>query len=196
MAGIQNPAGCRPSRPVPVVAFHGTADPFVSYTGGLGPSALKLAAPDGSRRTLGQVLGKAAQNCKGPSIPVIAAAWAKRNGCAPKPSDRKVATGVTLIAFSCPKGDEVELYRVTGGGHAWPGSPVSKEIASVVGYTTMAISADQIMWSFFAAHSAAALSITAAAPSCHPRARAVRSGPSVPAAACAGPPGPRPRGRG
>jgi polyhydroxybutyrate depolymerase len=41
---------------------------------------------------------------------------------------------------------------VTGGGHAWPGSPVSKAIAPVVGYTTMAISADQIMWAFFVAH--------------------------------------------
>jgi len=29
---------------------------------------------------------------------------------------------------------------------------VSKELASVIGYTTTAISADRIMWSFFAAH--------------------------------------------
>ena len=152
VAGIQNPAGCRPSRPVPVVAFHGTADPFVPYLGGVGPGTLKLEAPDGSKRTLGQVLGKNAAKAKGPTIPENTAAWARRNGCAPTPSDRKVASEVTLIAYSCPKGDEVELYRVTGGGHAWPGSPVSKEIASVVGYTTMAISADRIMWAFFAAH--------------------------------------------
>jgi len=152
VAGIQDPHGCRPSRPVPVVAFHGTADPFVPYLGGVGPGTLKLQAPDGSQRTLGQVLGKNAAKAKGPTIPENAAAWAKRNGCAPAPSDRKVASDVTLIAYSCPKGDEVELYRVTGGGHAWPGSPVSKEIAPVVGYTTMSISADQIMWAFFAAH--------------------------------------------
>jgi polyhydroxybutyrate depolymerase len=152
VAGIQNPGGCRPSRRVPVVAFHGTADPFVPYLGGIGPASLKLAAPDGSQRTLGQVLGGNAAKIKGPTIPQNTAAWAKRNGCAPRPSDRKVATGVTLIAYSCPKGDQVELYRVTGGGHAWPGSPVSREIAMVVGYTTMAISADQIMWAFFAAH--------------------------------------------
>ncbi len=152
VAGIQNPPGCRPSRPVPVVAFHGTADPFVPYLGGIGPASLKLAAPDGSHRTLGQVLGKNAAKVKGPTIPENAAAWARRDGCAPTPSDRKVASGVTLIAYPCPRGDQVELYRVTGGGHAWPGSPVSKEIASVVGYTTMAISADRIMWAFFVAH--------------------------------------------
>jgi polyhydroxybutyrate depolymerase len=152
VAGIQNPAGCRPSRPVPVVAFHGTADPFVPYLGGVGPASLKLPAPDGSHRTLGQILGKKATTLKGPTIPDNTAAWAKRNGCASGPTKRNVAPRVTLIAYSCPKGDAVELYRVTGGGHAWPGSPVSKTIAPVVGYTTMAISADQIMWAFFVAH--------------------------------------------
>jgi polyhydroxybutyrate depolymerase len=152
VAGIQDPAGCRPSRPVPVVAFHGTADPFVPYLGGIGPGALALEAPDGSHRTIGQVLGKNATKVKGPTIPQNTAAWAKRNGCAPTPSDRRVAPDVTLIAYSCPKGAQVELYRVTGGGHAWPGSPVSREIAPVVGFTTMAISADKIMWAFFAAH--------------------------------------------
>ena len=154
VAGIEDPAGCHPSRPVPVVAFHGTADPFVSYTGGLGPSSLKLAAPDGSGRTLGQGLSKETLKKlrSGPSIPAVTAAWARRNGCTPRPTERSVATSVTLIAYSCPHGNDVELYRVSGGGHAWPGSAVSREIASVVGYTTMAISADQIMWAFFAAH--------------------------------------------
>jgi polyhydroxybutyrate depolymerase len=152
VAGIQNPAGCHPSRPVPVVAFHGTADPFVPYLGGIGSASLKLPAPDGSHRTLGQALGKKASKFKGPTIPDNTAAWAKRNGCAPSPTERSVATRVTLITYSCPKGDAVELYRVTRGGHAWPGSPVSKAIAPVVGYTTMAISADQIMWAFFVAH--------------------------------------------
>ncbi len=152
VAGIQNPAGCHPSRPVPVVAFHGTADPFVPYLGGVGTAALKLAAPDGSHRTLGQVLGKNAAKVKGPTIPENTASWAKRNGCAPAPTDRSVAPRVTLIAYACPHGRDVELYRVTGGGHAWPGSAISRAIAPAVGYTTMAISADQIMWDFFVAH--------------------------------------------
>ncbi len=152
VAGIQNPAGCRPSRPVPVVAFHGTADPFVPYNGGVGPAALKLPAADGSQRTLGQALGKKAAKFKGSTIPANTAAWAKRNGCTSGPTNRSVASGVTLISYSCPQGNDVELYRVDGGGHAWPGSAATKSIASVVGYTTMAISADRIMWAFFAAH--------------------------------------------
>ena len=152
VAGIQTPAGCHPSRPVPVVAFHGTADPFVAYGGGLGPSALALPAPDGSGRTVGQLIGPNGAGRAGPSVPSITATWARRNGCAAHPTSRAVAAGVTEIAYRCPGGADVDLYRITGGGHAWPGSAVSQAVGSVVGYTTMAISADAIIWRFFEAH--------------------------------------------
>ncbi|WP_459546599.1 alpha/beta hydrolase family protein [Nocardia sp. X0981] len=44
VAGVQDFPWCDTSRPVPVIAFHGTADPIVAYTGGRGPTA-HLAAP-------------------------------------------------------------------------------------------------------------------------------------------------------
>ena len=44
------------------------------------------------------------------------------------------------------------LYRVTGGGHAWPGSTTSAAIEGIVGHTTMSIDANAIMWKFFVAH--------------------------------------------
>ena len=150
VAGIQAPTGCHPSRPVPVIAFHGTADPFVNYEGGLGPKALALPAPNG-HGTLGQS-GQAAAGPPGSSIPDQAATWARRNGCGETPTYRDVASKVTLINYPCPADASVELYRVTGGGHAWPGSPFSRSIAGVVGYTTFAISADDLMWAFFEAH--------------------------------------------
>jgi polyhydroxybutyrate depolymerase len=50
VAGIQLAEGCAATRPVPVIAFHGTADGFVAYDGGLGKDALDLPAPDGSAR--------------------------------------------------------------------------------------------------------------------------------------------------
>jgi polyhydroxybutyrate depolymerase len=151
VSGLENPSGCHPTRSVPVVTFHGTADQFVSYTGGLGPAALKLPAGDGSK-DIGQELGSGAPQVKGPSIPAITAAWAARNQCAPKAHDTTIASDVTLIAYTCPKGADVELYRVTGGGHAWPGSVFSKGIAAAVGRTTFSISANQIIWRFFQAH--------------------------------------------
>ena len=48
VAGIRNIEGCKPARAVPVVAFHGTADTFVAFDGGLGEGARNLPAPDGS----------------------------------------------------------------------------------------------------------------------------------------------------
>jgi polyhydroxybutyrate depolymerase len=151
VAGIRDIAGCKPSRPVPVIAFHGTGDTFVAYDGGLGSSVANLPAPDGSGKTLGQQGLDAAQP-KGPSIPEITAAWAKRNGCQTKQIEKAVTADVDLLTFSCPKGAEVQLYRVNGGGHSWPGSAFSQQVSSVVGPTTMSISADDLMWKFFQAH--------------------------------------------
>ena len=88
----------------------------------------------------------------GPSIPAITAAWARRNDCARGPSSTVVASGVTLIRYRCPNRADVELYRITGGGHTWPGSQFGRQIAAAVGFTTTAISANQIIWRFFEAH--------------------------------------------
>ncbi len=150
VAGILKIDGCSFARPVPVVAFHGTADPFVAYTGGLGKSALNLPAPDGSGKKLSQ-LGTVAPK-SGPSIPQATTAWAKRNGCNVNPTDKAIASDVTLISYACPPDAAVQLYRVTGGGHAWPGSPVDRSLSKVIGRVTFSISANDVMWAFFQAH--------------------------------------------
>jgi polyhydroxybutyrate depolymerase len=154
VAGIRDIKGCKPTRAVPVIAFHGTKDPFVSYDGGLGRMVASLPSPDGSGKTLGQMAsGKTATDAsKGPSIPKITAAWAKRNDCTTPPRQIKVAADVALIAYRCPKDATVELYRIAGGGHSWPGSAFSKAIAPIVGKTTFSISADDLIWKFFRDH--------------------------------------------
>jgi polyhydroxybutyrate depolymerase len=151
VAGIRDIDGCAPRRAVPVVAFHGTADPFVSFDGGLGPKALELPAPDGSG-TIGDS-SAAASETKGPTVPEITTAWAKRNDCAPTaPSAQRIAKDVVEFRWECPPSADVELYRIDGGGHSWPGSAFSKAVASVVGPTTSSIDADDVMWKFFQAH--------------------------------------------
>ncbi len=150
VAGITDVAGCKPARPVPIVAFHGTADPFLAYDGGFGPSVAKLPAPDGSGRTLGDLGARNAP--KGPSVPDVLRSWARRNRCTGEASEKRIASDVTELSFACPAGADVELYRVEGGGHSWPGSAFSKQIKSVVGPTTDSISADEVMWAFFQAH--------------------------------------------
>jgi polyhydroxybutyrate depolymerase len=150
VAGVADVEGCRPARAVPVVAFHGTADPFLAYDGGVGPAAARLPAPDGSGRTLGD-LG-VLERTRGPSVPEVVQAWARRNRCTGRATETHVAADVAVLRYACPAGADVELYRVQGGGHSWPGSAFSKQIAAVVGPTTDSISADEVMWDFFRAH--------------------------------------------
>lgn len=146
VAGLQNFAWCRTKRPVPVVAFHGTADPLVAYGGGEGVNARYLPAPNS---------GSSSGGADGPGptdIPANAAAWAHRNGCAEQPRQRTVAADVTLTTYPCPADATVELYTVIGGGHTWPGHPSIVSPTPLVGSTTTSIDATALMWSFFQAH--------------------------------------------
>lgn len=155
VAGLRDIPGCQPTRPVPIIAFHGTDDQFVQYLGGMGPMAAKMQAPDGSGKTLGEVPsanGAIAPGSMDQAVPDILAAWAGRNGCATTPSDSKVSDDTTEIAFSCPAGAEIQLLRTDGGGHAWPGSQQSAALSAVTGKTTMTIDATQLIWAFFQAH--------------------------------------------
>jgi polyhydroxybutyrate depolymerase len=121
---------CTDDRPVPMIAFHGTADRFTPYQGG--PS---WVAPD----------------YRFPSIPAWTANWARRNRCEPTPVDSVVAPDVTRIEYhSCAAGAAVILYRVDGGGHSWPGGGPLPEW--FVGPTTRRINATSLMWAFFREH--------------------------------------------
>ena len=156
VAGIQDYPGCRASRPVPVVTFHGTADAYVSYEGGWGPAGLTLPALDGSTRTVGQELSiHPTPTALGPlsePIPRQVAGWAHRNGCGPEPGVRRLAADVEQIAYPCPAGANVDFYRVSGGGHTWPGSKTNAAIGGLTGHTTLSIDAKQIIWQFFRSH--------------------------------------------
>jgi polyhydroxybutyrate depolymerase len=154
VAGIEAASGCHPSRRVPVIAFHGTADPFVPYKGGVGPAAKNLPAPDGNG-TIGSNLSSKVDGgiqLNDLPVPVNEARWAARNGCAKSPTTTTAAKGVTLIAYKCPGNATVELYRENGDGHVWAGSEAMLDITSTVGPTTFAISANQLMWKFFRNH--------------------------------------------
>ena len=148
VAGVRDYVRCPPARAVPMVVFHGTADRWVAFDGGLGPDALALP-PDRSGRTIGEKTGFAKDE---PPIATTVAAWAERNRCPDRPSEHRVASDVTLVSYRCPRGADVDFYRIEGGGHTWPGSEFSKQIEAAVGPTTFSISADNVMWTFFRAH--------------------------------------------
>ncbi len=144
VAGLRWPAGCAPSRPVPVIAFHGTADPILAYGGGFGHGAASLPTDaDMAVVMKGFTWAPVRQSLHD---------WATDEHCR-SVSSTKVAAKVTLLRYrGCKGGSVVELYSVIGGGHAWPGSQFSARIASVVGATTFEIDANELMWRFFRAH--------------------------------------------
>jgi polyhydroxybutyrate depolymerase len=117
---------CRPSRPVPMIAFHGTADAIVPYLGG--PSR-------GPEMQL-------------PSIPEWMAARAELNGCDATATALPTSGEVSGIRYSgCDQGAEVDFYTIDGGGHTWPGGDPLPEW--ITGPTSQDISATRVMWEFF-----------------------------------------------
>ncbi|GAA0641937.1 hypothetical protein GCM10010174_75570 [Kutzneria viridogrisea] len=124
VSGLRLPTGCRPTRPVPVVAFHGTADTVNQYNGGKSPTWDY-------------------------SVPVAAQRWAGADGCAPTPGAQQVEPLVTATTYQgCGGGAQVRLYTISGGKHAWPGTPGSM----AKGLTPPRIDPNELMWTFFAAH--------------------------------------------
>jgi polyhydroxybutyrate depolymerase len=138
--------GCEKKPPVPVVAFHGTADPILRFNGGVGaiPGITGPAPSAGATTTT-----TPAADLNGAGYPKNVATWAERNGCDPKATDTKIARDVIHRVYHCPAGQDVEFYIVIGGGHAWPGSEFSRSIESVVGHTTFSIDATKLIWEFF-----------------------------------------------
>ena len=49
----------------------------------------------------------------------------------------------------CAQNAEVVSYKVSDGGHTWPGTSAD---LSALGTTTQEISASELMWEFFTAH--------------------------------------------
>jgi polyhydroxybutyrate depolymerase len=155
VSGIQADAPCKATRPVPVVAFHGTADPVLHYDGTPSKGAAALLGLSGSGTLTAQqakLLGLQGALTQGPTIPERAAAWAKRNGCSNIEQTTRIAKDVTLLTWSCPNNADVELFRVTRGGHTWPGSLLAVSTAKIAGRTTFSIAADAEMWKFFQTH--------------------------------------------
>ena len=151
VSGIGVPDSCDRQRPVPAVIFHGTEDPILAYDGGLGPGSAGLPAPGESGGTLGDLDEDAADTALSflPGAEPSAAAWAEANGC---PGAEPVAEAVTDDVDRLDYGCAVELYRVVGGGHTWPGSSFDIAIEDIVGPVTMTVSANEIMWAFFQEH--------------------------------------------
>ncbi|MCH9648013.1 MAG: hypothetical protein K0U98_07225 [Deltaproteobacteria bacterium] len=120
---------CSDRRPVPMISFHGTADPLAPYEGGIswvGPASFR--------------------------DPVQwAASWARRNGCGPDTTKSLIVVGVTRQDYTeCTDDAAVAFLTIHGGGHTWPGAEPLPEW--ILGSTNRSISATREMWTFFQKH--------------------------------------------
>ena len=146
VSGVTLPSPCAAKGRVPILAFHGTADPILYFNGGVGSALLKhLFGGKGPAPSLSVPPAK----LDGPGYPATVVAWAKRDGCGATPVETRVSSDVIHRVYKCPPGTAVEFYIVIGAGHAWPGSKFSQQIAAVTGPTTFQINATTIIWAFF-----------------------------------------------
>jgi polyhydroxybutyrate depolymerase len=123
VSGVMGIASCTPSRPVPVLEFHGAADLIEPYAGG-GIGNLR-------------------------SVATTIHDWAARNGCTGPTTTTFQHGDVTCQTHGgCTAGADVTLCTVSDGGHQWPGG----QAYPGGGLLTQDISATDAIWTFFAAH--------------------------------------------
>ena len=116
---------CVVANGLPVMHFHGTADPIVSYNGTVGI----------------------------PPVDTTIHWWVNKNNCNPTPAFTTIPNTHTDDSSTVEKyyysggknGSEVTFYKIINGGHTWPGSiPVPP-----LGNTNEDINASALMGSFF-----------------------------------------------
>lgn len=132
---------CHPSRPLPMLLMNGTADPLVPYEGGRGSSYFAVDGFWSTEETL--------------------AFWRKLNGCEIDDAEvtdlpdraRADQSTVTRISSRCPRGHDVVLYRVNGGGHRMPGfapdARFPKIAVRLLGPQNGDIDGAETIWTFF-----------------------------------------------
>jgi polyhydroxybutyrate depolymerase len=123
---VSDQAACQPSRPVPLLHFHGTADRLNPYNGGTTSAGTEFT-----------------------SVEQAIAFWVTFDGCPASPVRSTSGSIVHDLYSPCSAGSVVELYTITGGEHAWPGG---EAVSAQVGEPNMEISANEIMWEFFQQH--------------------------------------------
>ncbi|MBI4019835.1 MAG: hypothetical protein HY367_00770 [Candidatus Aenigmarchaeota archaeon] len=126
------PMDCSPSRPVPVMHIHGTADPCAPFNGGSGGC---LGTEKDSFQSAQEMVN----------------VWLSIDNCLPESSVTYQKGDATCMTYSqCKEGAEVAFCAVEGMGHVWPAGNQYLP-ASIIGPVSHDISFEQI-WEFFAEH--------------------------------------------
>jgi polyhydroxybutyrate depolymerase len=123
----------KPKRAVPVCAWHGTDDKVVGY--------------DGTDFISKHDVSLGAEEC--------ARWWADKDGCGTEPKiekleDKAPEDGTSVEKWTFAGNTPVVFYKITGGGHTWPGMPVGE---TLLGKSTQDVKASEVIWEFFSKYS-------------------------------------------
>ena len=133
--------GCTPARPVSVMILSGTEDPLVPYEGG----EVRFR----NFRARGMVLG----------VEATIAEWVKHDRCEGAPEEEQLpdvnpgdGSVVRVRRWThCAEGTSVELWKIQGGGHTWPGGWQYMG-ERFIGTTNRDIDGREVIWKFLAGH--------------------------------------------
>lgn len=125
--------------PMPILHIHSADDPRAPYDGGTGPRQ-----PGGTR-------------IEHPPVAVALDDWVALNGCPMHPLAQQTITakpdspdaGQTATQFRyapCASDADIELWKLTGAGHVWPGAKPHYE--RLLGTPTSLIDANDVAWKF------------------------------------------------
>lgn len=126
VTGTMTPAklsSCNPIKPTPIMQIHGTADPTVPYNGGGQFSAIEDVVDFWVNQTGSNTSPQFA------AVPNVSTS----DGC----------TAEHYVYSGGQNNTSVEFYKVLGGGHTWPGAPVT------IGVTNQDFDASAEVWRFF-----------------------------------------------
>jgi polyhydroxybutyrate depolymerase len=128
VSGLRRPTPCPTTRAVPIISFHGGADPVDPFAGH-------------------------GQEYWTYSVTTAAKDWSSQDGCTTTKHSTPVS-GVDVTTYgACSNGAQVELYEIVAEGHEWPGGPtMPSSLTGILGPQTTLISANALMWAFFQAH--------------------------------------------
>ncbi len=136
---------CQPKVPVPIIHFHGTADPGWPYYGG----------------------GSCWTDSVRPPITETISQWVERNACDPTPKITYEKGEVSCNTYTpCSQGTEITFCTIRDGGHTYPGGytfPIERVVrwdedcalgqkGRGVGKVSYDIFALDVMWEFFKHH--------------------------------------------
>jgi polyhydroxybutyrate depolymerase len=129
VAGSDNTQECVPKKPISILHIHAKDDDHVLFNGGIGKGAVDK---------------KYITNFT--SVPNTIAKWVNLNGCDKNSMQRTQLEGAYCEEYTkCRENVKVKLCVTDAGKHSWPGGEKPRGNSE----PSKAISANEVMWSFF-----------------------------------------------